>query len=236
MLLEQDEYLKTVSVKETKESGPDPIVQAVRFLIISIGLTIPITLSFSLFKSLVGEESFEEIIRAISNFLDPSANPAGPEDPPVADPNFFPDSLEEEPSFPQDPNGKNGLIDENNPGDIGQGLETYHFPPVPPDPIPPGPPDQTWTNRTRLQIPQYCNGAFAGGANFQDWPSMSPAAIRGVVPAGNWVVLTGGTAYGDGVIWYEAINETPLVWSIEPTAQNQTHANQLGWIANCFVE
>ncbi|MEL6385016.1 MAG: hypothetical protein AAFQ89_21650, partial [Cyanobacteria bacterium J06626_18] len=90
--------------------------------------------------------------------------------------------------------------------------------------------------RTRIRIPQYCNGVLAGSANFRDWPALTPSAIRGVIPVGQWVSLTGKKVPSDGLFWYEAVNEAVLTPSVEPAAQNQLQANQLGWIADCFVE
>lgn len=87
----------------------------------------------------------------------------------------------------------------------------------------------------RVQINQ-CNGANYDGANFRDYPALTPLTIRGVVQQGEWVTLTGKTVNADGVLWYEAINDSVLWNSNESGAQNQTYANQTGWIAACFIE
>ncbi|MEM9818315.1 MAG: hypothetical protein AAF827_18160 [Cyanobacteria bacterium P01_D01_bin.6] len=88
---------------------------------------------------------------------------------------------------------------------------------------------------TRISIPRYCNGHYAGSANFRSSPTLMPSAIKGVVPVGNYVLLTGEVLPGDGVHWHQAINESNLLRSNEPAAQNQLGAGQIGWIADCFV-
>ena len=90
--------------------------------------------------------------------------------------------------------------------------------------------DEHW-----VQIPQYCNGFHAGSANFRASPSLLPSEIKGVVIVGQWVSLTGQTAYGDGILWYESVNQKALNASAEPDARNQLNAGQPGWIAACFV-
>ncbi|MEO1147391.1 MAG: hypothetical protein AAFY26_17550 [Cyanobacteria bacterium J06638_22] len=74
-------------------------------------------------------------------------------------------------------------------------------------------------------------------AHFRDYPSLDSASIKGAVLQGDWVTLTGRTTPIDGINWYEARNHSPL----EPSAGGfpinyQSDANQLGWIADCFVE
>ncbi|MGD1930725.1 MAG: hypothetical protein ACFB12_17615 [Leptolyngbyaceae cyanobacterium] len=86
-----------------------------------------------------------------------------------------------------------------------------------------------------VQIPRYCNGLYAGSANFRASPSLLPSEIKGVVIVGQWVSLTGQTAYGDGILWYESVNQTALNASAEPEARNQLNAGQPGWLAACFV-
>ncbi|TVP65527.1 MAG: SH3 domain-containing protein [Leptolyngbya sp. LCM1.Bin17] len=73
------------------------------------------------------------------------------------------------------------------------------------------------------------------GANFRAYPSLDAAAIQGVVLAGDPVQLTGHTVFADGVFWYEAKNELPLALSSEPHSNNQLDRQQVGWIAECFV-
>ncbi len=87
----------------------------------------------------------------------------------------------------------------------------------------------------KISIPQLCNDSALAGANFQSQPTMASTATRGVVAAGNAVILTGATAYGDGVIWFQAVNEIALAPSAQPEAPNQTEPYQIGWIADCFV-
>ncbi|MDX2211855.1 MAG: hypothetical protein SFY66_01075 [Oculatellaceae cyanobacterium bins.114] len=101
---------------------------------------------------------------------------------------------------------------------------------VPPEELPfPATPDQ------KLQIND-CNGVYYAGANFRVEPALTPLVIRGVVPEGEWVTLTGKTDSADGIIWYQATNDSELEFSIEPGAQNRTQANQTGWIAACFLD
>lgn len=90
-------------------------------------------------------------------------------------------------------------------------------------------------DQRRIDIPSQCNGFVAEGANFRDSPSLEPSAIKGAVRAGESVLLTGSERNGDGIIWYEAINESTLAFSAEPDAQNVTDPNQRGWIAKCFI-
>lgn len=88
-----------------------------------------------------------------------------------------------------------------------------------------------------VQVIRTCNGR-AANANLRSTPSLSPAAIVGVVPQGQAVGLTGRTAIGDGEFWYEAISLAPLYPNSDPAATNQTGVGQRGqksWIAACFV-
>lgn len=81
-----------------------------------------------------------------------------------------------------------------------------------------------------------CNGSDYAGANFRGFLSLTPLSIRGVVPQGDWVVLTGITARTHDIFWYEAINQSALSRSNEPYAKEQKmDSNQKGWIAACFV-
>ncbi|RZM79186.1 hypothetical protein [Leptolyngbya iicbica] len=105
------------------------------------------------------------------------------------------------------------------------------------DPLPEVPPESSERfSQNRVCIPNSCNGKYAGSANFREAPSLSTLVIKGVIPVGECVFLTGNTAHGDNVIWHEAINETFLRRSLETAAKNQLSANQLGWIADCFIE
>jgi hypothetical protein len=81
-----------------------------------------------------------------------------------------------------------------------------------------------------------CNGVNYAGANFRDEPALTPLTIRGVVREGEWVTLTGKTFWDGQINWYEATNNSVLSNSNELNAQNQTYANQIGWIAACFIE
>lgn len=100
----------------------------------------------------------------------------------------------------------------------------------------PRPPNQILPSQiqSRISISQ-CHKFIVEGANFRSAPSLDSSVIKGIILAGQSVLLTGTTAYGDGLFWYEATNEFVLTPSIELNAQNQIDANQLGWIAACFV-
>ncbi|MBD2461848.1 hypothetical protein H6G89_12395 [Oscillatoria sp. FACHB-1407] len=89
--------------------------------------------------------------------------------------------------------------------------------------------------RSQTQIND-CNGMNYDGANFRDEPALTPLTIRGIAPQGAWVTLTGETTQIDGVTWYQVINHAELLPSPEPGAQNRTRANQVGWIADCFLD
>ena len=98
--------------------------------------------------------------------------------------------------------------------------------------VPPNP--EVADSNHRVQIDQ-CYGQPSEGAYFRAYPAMAPDAIKGGVLVGEWVVLTGGKEHGDGITWYEVINESPLVYSPEAYAY-ESAPNQYGWIASCFVE
>ncbi|MBE9139013.1 hypothetical protein IQ254_17745 [Nodosilinea sp. LEGE 07088] len=87
----------------------------------------------------------------------------------------------------------------------------------------------------QIVIPPVCNGTSMAGASFRIQPSTVPTMIQGIVPAGQTVFLTGQSTYGDGIIWFQAVNESILAPSDNPDAENQTAINQLGWIQDCFV-
>jgi len=87
----------------------------------------------------------------------------------------------------------------------------------------------------RMQVWE-CNGVYPIAANFRAYPSRSPFVIQGAVLPGDWVTLTGRRSLGDGIVWYEAINESNLTHSVESQAPYQPAARQMGWIASCFVE
>lgn len=86
-----------------------------------------------------------------------------------------------------------------------------------------------------IAIPQFCNDAALAGANFQSQPTIASIATQGVIAAGTEVTLTGATAYGDGIIWFQALSKVLLAPSDQLEAQNQTESFQIGWIADCFV-
>ena len=90
-------------------------------------------------------------------------------------------------------------------------------------------------NPYKFPIPQFCNDSAIAGANFQSHPTVADTATKGVIAAGNEVTLTGATAYGDGIIWFQAMNEFALTPVDQSEAQNQTEPYQIGWIADCFV-
>lgn len=92
------------------------------------------------------------------------------------------------------------------------------------------------TSSVRVQI-HPCSHYHSSGANFRELPLLSSKTIKGMVAIGDWVALTGLTVNSDGIIWYEVMNETPLLLSAEghPDAFNPAPF-QYGWIASCFIE
>lgn len=81
-----------------------------------------------------------------------------------------------------------------------------------------------------------CN-EHPAAANFRAYPNYSPNVIKGVVEWREWVYLTGITAYGDGIRWYQAMNYLPLRRSEDVyEIYDRSQRNQIGWIAACFVE
>ena len=81
-----------------------------------------------------------------------------------------------------------------------------------------------------------CHGNLES-ANFRDYPAYESNAIKGAVPQGEWVALTGERTSSDGIRWYAAKNHSPLQLSEDGYPMNyRPEANQLGWIADCFVE
>jgi len=87
----------------------------------------------------------------------------------------------------------------------------------------------------QIQIEE-CNGHYPPGANFRSQPELSPGVILGAVMTGEWVKLTGRRIEGDGIVWYEARNESRLEISLENPGSRRLWADQIGWIAACFVE
>lgn len=82
-----------------------------------------------------------------------------------------------------------------------------------------------------VQLPGYA------GCIFQADPVRTPAARLGVVLNGQAVTVTGISTRADRVLWYRAMNESTLVPSRHPAAQNQLQAKQMGWIAaDCFPQ
>ncbi|GAB4459599.1 MAG: hypothetical protein OHK0037_05310 [Elainellaceae cyanobacterium] len=80
-----------------------------------------------------------------------------------------------------------------------------------------------------------CNTVYPAAANFRAYPGLASHGIRGVVPHGELVLLTGLVSYADGIVWHQVVNQSPLWQSFEPGAFNQIDANQLGWVAGCFM-
>lgn len=88
----------------------------------------------------------------------------------------------------------------------------------------------------RVRIDQ-CNGVEEyDGANFRDYPALTPVTIRGVVPEGDWVTIMSEKIDANGISWYQVVNLSRLSESDQPNVQHDLEANQMGWIAACFVE
>ena len=115
-----------------------------------------------------------------------------------------------------------------------------YYPPLPP-PIPPVEPKPPVGGgggspvAGNVQI-DHCNGHLEA-ANFREYPDYEFAAINGSVRRGDWVTVTGETAYADGILWYKAINISPLAMSEDGyEIYYRPQEKQVGWIAACFVE
>lgn len=80
-----------------------------------------------------------------------------------------------------------------------------------------------------------CHTVYPAAANFRAYPGLANHGIQGVVPHGEWVLLTGLVSYADGIVWHQVVNQSRLWQSFEPGAFNQIDANQLGWVAGCFM-
>lgn len=87
----------------------------------------------------------------------------------------------------------------------------------------------------RIFIVPNCNGVDVIGADFRIQPSTADSVIKGIILPDQWVSLTGRTTYADGLIWYEAINESNLEPSANQNANDQLFELQTGWIQDCFV-
>lgn len=115
----------------------------------------------------------------------------------------------------------------NSQRDQGGGTSSFR-----PDPTPVSNP----SNHRRVLISQ-CYGVTPAGADFRDSPSQARGRIKGFVPAGDWVILTGLKEYdSEGTLWYEVMNESGLIHSATYYSSYQTQANQVGWIHSCFVD
>lgn len=202
-------YYKTT--QEKKPSPPPKETPVVKYILVSISIPIALTL-------------FEKVFDLNIVFGEPQARdeqPGNPDPTPV-NPDFPPN-----PPVPPDPNPP-------VPPDPSPPVPPNPSPPVSPNPSPPIPPNPVKPNR--ICIPRYCNGHRAGSANFRSFPSLSSSAIRGVIPVGECVFLTGFSTTGDGILWYESINESLLTASLEFDAQNRLEVGQRGWIAACFID
>ncbi|GAB4156049.1 MAG: hypothetical protein Fur0046_35950 [Cyanobacteria bacterium J069] len=80
-----------------------------------------------------------------------------------------------------------------------------------------------------------CNTIYPAAANFRAYPGLASHGIRGVVPHNQWVMLTGAVRYADGIVWHQVVNQSRLWRSFKPGSSNQLEANQLGWVAGCFM-
>ncbi|BAU40686.1 hypothetical protein O77CONTIG1_00490 [Leptolyngbya sp. O-77] len=98
----------------------------------------------------------------------------------------------------------------------------------------PGPDATDRYGRGFFQIVE-CGTIYPAAANFRAYPGLANHGIRGVVPHGEWVLLTGLVSYADGILWHQVVNQSRLWPSFELGAFNQLDRNQLGWVAGCFV-
>ena len=189
----EDKHLE-VYMKSNK--APDKSPSSTTIICISLFLSIPISVTFSL-------KLFEEIFGIENTF------------------NFHFDEIRDSnhpftpPSEPPESSGvENGEMLSGNDNDIEYG--------IPFDPY-------------RISIVPSCNGFNVVGAEFRMHPSSSGSVIQGLVLPDQWVSLTGVTAYESGIIWFQAVNESELIPSTKPNANNQLAELQLGWVQDCFV-
>ena len=235
-MIPEGHHLET-RLKKDKSSAPkrDPGIIVLRTIVVSI--SVPLT--FTLFDTLLG---FDAEINPDINIDVQGRSPEGVPSRPDLSPRDESGKIEDPVPNSSGAAGVSG----NNGSDFGENPETSDNPDAGSDSgSEPGrsseesdlgdrsPED---SNKHWVQIPRYCNGLYAGSANFRASPSLSPSEIKGVVVVGQWVSLTGQTAYGDGILWHESVNQKALSSSIELEAQNQLNAGQLGWIAACFVD
>jgi hypothetical protein len=96
-------------------------------------------------------------------------------------------------------------------------------------------PDSSYRNGGEFVQIVDCNTVYPAAANFRAYPGLASHGIRGVVPHGEFVLLTGLVSYADGIVWHQVVNQSRLWLSFERGAFNQTDANQLGWVAGCFM-
>lgn len=212
----EDKHLETYLVSNQKDQSPQSVTnitvtQYIWMLAISIPITVAISLTL-LERLLDFNLTLFEIENPFRIGINPDyVPPRPPGNPPP-----------EGPLPPNSPVLENPTVTPDIPRDPGEGSPRF---------IPPIYPDGYW-----IHIPSSCNGFYAGGGNFRANPSLDASVIKGVVPAGARVFLTGEKAHGDSIIWHRAINEALLERSIEHGALNFLTAEQEGWIANCFVE
>ncbi|NEZ54428.1 SH3 domain-containing protein [Adonisia turfae] len=211
----ENKHLETylVSNQKTKSSPSVANITVIQYIgIVAISIPISVAVSFTLFKRLVDFSPMFE--------MDPPRVNTIPTNLPTRPPE---DQLPEEDSFPSElPVPTSPTVIPDRTDDSGK---------ISSDSIPIIYIDGYW-----IRIPSSCNGFHAGGANFRASPSLDASVIKGVVPVGERVFLTGETTYGDEIIWHRALNEALLDRSIEYGALNFLVADQEGWIANCFVE
>ncbi|MFQ3618834.1 MAG: hypothetical protein SNJ57_17100 [Cyanobacteriota bacterium] len=105
---------------------------------------------------------------------------------------------------------------------------------LPPHQAPTFLPESSVVGRSLFQIVE-CHTVYPAAANFRAYPGLASHGIRGIVPHGEWVMLTGLRRYADGILWHQVVNQSRLWQSFEPGAFNQLEANQLGWVAGCFI-
>jgi len=123
-------------------------------------------------------------------------------------------------------------LDNTTPPAEAISIERHDNPP--PHQNPTFPPESSVMGRGLFQIVE-CHTVYPAAANFRAYPGLASHGIRGVVPHGEWVMLTGLSHHADGILWHQVVNQSRLWQSFEPGAFNQLDANQLGWVAGCFT-
>ncbi|GEM_PF-1511605 len=118
----------------------------------------------------------------------------------------------------------------------GSAIELYNYPNTPLPQAKTTLPHSRFNTTSQLQDGSTARVLCSGnhdGVPLRVTPSFSPSAILGIVSNGQQVRFVGGTTWVDGILLYRVMNESELVLSQNPFAQNQLQAKQTGWVTAC---